>query len=59
MGKLFRNKNVFGKPGIVAYYKPIEAERGDFPTFEDGAHLAHLCRAVERSARENGVWADV
>lgn len=35
------------------------AERGDFPTFEDGAHLAHLCRAVERSARENGVWADV
>ena len=35
------------------------AERGDFPTFEDGARLAYLCRAVERSARENGVWADV
>ena len=35
------------------------AQQGDFPTFEDGAHLAHLCRAVERSARENGVWADV
>ncbi|MEE1441954.1 MAG: Gfo/Idh/MocA family oxidoreductase, partial [Christensenellales bacterium] len=35
------------------------AQQGDFPTFEDGARLAYLCRAVERSARENGVWADV
>ena len=35
------------------------ARQGDFPTFEDGARLAYLCRAVERSARENGVWADV